>query len=70
MSDQVQLTQQQKEALERKWLQGQHEHGSTRGVSLEEFVATVYQPAYADGSIMVEWCGMTLGIEPDGYTHS
>lgn len=64
------LTQQQQEALERKWLQGQHEHGSTRGVSLEEFVATVYQPAYADGSIMVEWCGMTLGIEPDGYTHS
>ena len=20
--------------------------------------------------IMVEWCGMWLGIEPDGYTHS
>lgn len=59
------LTQQQKEALERKWL-----INSCRDVSLEEFIATVYQPAYADGSIMVEWCGMTLGIEPDGYTHS
>jgi len=22
------------------------------------------------GCIMVDWCGMTLGIEPDGYTHS
>jgi len=20
--------------------------------------------------MMVEWCGMWLGIEPDGYTHS
>lgn len=20
--------------------------------------------------LMVEWCGMWLGIEPDGYTHS
>lgn len=23
-----------------------------------------------DGSLMVPWCGMYLGIEPDGYTHS
>ena len=22
------------------------------------------------GCIMVPWCGMWLGIEPDGYTHS
>jgi hypothetical protein len=22
------------------------------------------------GCIMVQWCGMWLGIEPDGYTHS
>jgi hypothetical protein len=23
-----------------------------------------------DGAIMVEFCGMTLGVERDGYTHS
>ena len=23
-----------------------------------------------DGCVMVPWCGMWLGIEPDGYTHS
>ncbi len=22
------------------------------------------------GCIMIHWCGMWLGIEPDGYTHS
>lgn len=22
------------------------------------------------GCIMIPWCGMWLGIEPDGYTHS
>lgn len=22
------------------------------------------------GCIMVPWCGMWLGVEPDGYTHS
>ncbi|MGY3278145.1 hypothetical protein [Bradyrhizobium sp. S3.7.6] len=26
------------------------------------------QPGY--DCIMVHWCGMWLGIEPDGYTHS
>jgi hypothetical protein len=20
--------------------------------------------------VLIRWCGMTLGIEPDGYTHS
>ena len=25
---------------------------------------------YGFGCIMVPWCGMVLGIEPDGYTHS
>ena len=22
------------------------------------------------GCVMIPWCGMWLGIEPDGYTHS
>ena len=26
--------------------------------------------AFLDTCVMVEWCGMLLGIEPDGYTHS
>ena len=26
------------------------------------------KPGY--GCVMIQWCGMWLGIEPDGYTHS
>jgi hypothetical protein len=32
-----------------------------------EFRATVHG---GSGCIMVQWRGMWLGIEPDGYTHS
>ena len=28
------------------------------------------QPELCGSAIMVPWCGMWLGIEPDGYTHS
>lgn len=38
----------------------------TRG-TYREFRKTA-QPG--SGCIMVAWCGMWLGIEPDGYTHS
>ena len=27
-------------------------------------------PMIGDAGIMVPWCGMWLGIETDGYTHS
>ena len=27
-------------------------------------------PALSFGALMVPWCGMWLGIETDGYTHS
>lgn len=38
-----------------------------RPISYREFRKTV-QGGW--GCIMVKWCGMWLGIEPDGYTHS
>ncbi len=28
------------------------------------------RPVIFDDSIMVNWCNMWLGIEPDGHTHS
>lgn len=37
--------------------------------TFEEFVLKQVSPAFGD-CIMVEWCGMHLGIEKDGYTHS
>ena len=37
------------------------------GISYLQFRRTV-QRGY--NCLMVEWCGMWLGIESDGYTHS
>lgn len=34
-----------------------------------EFLARAYQSTIMD-CIMVPWCGMQVGIETDGYTHS
>jgi len=40
-------------------------------VSYRQFRRTVQGPLYrSDPCIMVPWCGMWLGIEADGYTHS
>lgn len=39
--------------------------GST---TLEEFVRRAVGPCH--GTMFIKWCGMTLGVEPDGYTHS
>lgn len=41
-------------------------HGE-RAMTWNEFRASV-EPGY--DCVMVYWCGMWLGIEPDGYTHS
>lgn len=35
----------------------------------EHFLARVTGP-YLGGYVGIEWCGMFLGIEQDGYTHS
>jgi len=40
---------------------------------LGENFTTFLNRAYLDGlmgCVMVPWCGMWLGIEPDGHTHS
>jgi len=64
----MRLTKPQAQTLQRKWIDGQHEHGSTRDVSYLSFRRTV-EPAF-DALVMVQWCGMWLGIEPDGYCHT
>ena len=51
----------QREALRRVYLRLQNPP------KYREFRRTV-QPG--PGCIMVPYCGMWLGIEPDGYTHS
>jgi len=37
------------------------------GVTYRQFRRTV-EPGF--GYVMVPWCGMYVGIEPDGYAHT
>jgi hypothetical protein len=57
----MKLTKQQRGALKRKW------ERDSQGMSYLQFRRTVVQ---GFDCIMVPWCGMWLGIELDGYTHS
>ena len=66
----MKLTKPQQLALERKYIDGQHEHGSTREISYLTFRRSVHPTSCMDNAVTVKWCGMWLAIESDGYTHS
>jgi hypothetical protein len=56
------LTKEQEQSVKRKWIQ------DDQGMTYLQFRLTVIEGF--DDCVMVAWCGMWLGIEPDGYTHS
>lgn len=58
------ITRAQRLALYRKYIHGDLQ---AKGISYRQFRKTV---EHGHDCIMVLWCGMWLGIEPDGYTHS
>ncbi len=69
------LTRQQREALKRVFDRGNHPAtGSPKGQAWQgtyrEFRRTVQPEIGGFGAVMVPWCGMWLGIETDGHTHS
>ena len=67
----MKLTKPQQQSLLRKYIDGQHEHGSTRDISYLTFRRSVREIYYVNYSaVTVKWCGMWLAIEADGYTHS
>jgi len=53
----------QRVALHRKWMQNDN------GMSYRKFRRTIV-PCIGGNFFMVQWSGMWLGIEDDGYTHS
>ena len=55
------LSAEQRKALHSKWMQ------DDQGLSYRTFRRTV---AAGWDCGVVKWCGMWLGIEQDGYTHS
>jgi hypothetical protein len=59
----MQLNELQEKALLRKWEQ------DNQGMTYQQFRNTV-QSCLSDDCVMVQWSGMWLGIETDGYTHS
>ena len=60
----AQLTELQRETIKRKHTQ------SDQGVSLEEFIATSQPTIGCDDAVAIQWCGMWLCIETDGYCHT
>ena len=59
----INLTKAQRKSLLIKW------QIDNQGLSYKQFRKTV-EPCVGLTCVMVEWCGMWLGIETDGYTHS
>lgn len=57
----VQVNKAQRKAIHRKWSH------NDQGMTYKEFRKTV-QAGW--DCVMVQWSGMWLGIETDGYTHS
>ena len=57
------LTKPQTKSLYRKWLQ------NDQGLTYLSFRRSVIVNTLSDCAI-VKWCGLYLGIELDGYTHS
>lgn len=58
----IEVTVPQMKALFRKWKE------SDQDMSWHDFAKSAGVGSF--GCIMVQWCGMWLGIEEDGYTHS
>ena len=58
----VKLNKEQQKSLHRVWCRG------SQGLTYLEFRRTQVQQGW--DCVMVRWCSMWLGIEPDGYTHS
>ncbi len=58
----VKLTREQRLSVFRIWQR------DSQGLGYREFRKTVKGGTF--DCVMVHWCGMWLGIEHDGYTHS
>lgn len=60
----MQLSKPQQVSLLRKWRQ------NDQGLSFLEFRRKTQSTVGCNDAIVIQWCGMWLCIETDGYTHS
>jgi hypothetical protein len=63
----VKTTRKQREAILRKYAHGDLK---AKGISYRNFRASIQATFGCDGAIAVQWCGMWLAIEKDGYVHT
>lgn len=57
-------TKEQRKAIHAKWKL------NNQGKTYRAFRATVKPTFGMDGAVVVEWCGMWVAIEKDGYAHT
>jgi hypothetical protein len=55
---------------QRRALQGLYQRSPDGAGSLAEFLCRVQVEICGRGAVGLAWCGMYIGVEPDGYTHS
>ena len=60
----MRLTKPQQKALQAKWIY------SNQNKTYLQFRRAVQEVFMGEGAVCVQWSGMWLVIEPDGYTHS
>ena len=58
------ITRQQRVALHRVWMR------DDQGQTYRQFRKSATTGMSMDECVIIRWCGMWLGIEPEGYTHS
>lgn len=68
MKDDAHITVAQAKTLHRKWSQLQ-DRGDL-APSFDALLDSAEPYIGGDGAILVPWCGVWLGIEPDGYAHT
>lgn len=72
----INLTRAQREALYRVFnrcpldANADRLQGNLTPITYRQFRKKVQPMFCGDGGVMIHWCGMWLGIETDGYTHS
>lgn len=64
MPRRAKMTRAQRLAIRRKWAI------NTDGAQSYRSFFCRWQRDIMGDHLLGQWCGMTLGIEPDGYTHS
>jgi hypothetical protein len=60
----MRLTKPQQKALRAKWIY------SNQNKTYLQFRRAVHELFMGEGAIVVQWSGMWLVIEPDGYVHT